>query len=438
MQKANDCPRETTMARYLDALLSELDCWVRPELKSDQSFFYYRSIRRVLAAFTAEAPPQPVVLEAPVAPFPGDVTALCDDELNAAALREADELDVALRRVDARLARVDAATDMMDVTPETLQNCLRALGHAEARVIAMRIVTGGRSKQTLLFSADGLVDLPRDLVMRRDIQTGTLGTAVVDEFELLKALHANGVNVPKPYICVEDASLIGTPFLLMRAVAGAVAGESIVAPTARYKVLAAAPELARVHKVPLKEVQGLPMFARAVEKNPLCESEALYELWSKQARGSSSIAEAAFRWLLANAPHVTPHRVLVHGDYNFHNLLFEGDGLSAVLDWELAHIGHPAEDLGYIKQCVEQTVRWDTFMAAYRAAGGIEVTARDVTVFTLLTTLRLMTYILRSRAFFEAGNTDSIQKLEVSVHFMPRLLRQVANEMRRIINNGAR
>ena len=425
--------RASSQARYFDALLSELDRWVRPELNSDQSLFYYRSIRRVLVSFMGSAPVQPAVLEAPVLPFPGDVTALSDAALRAAALQEADQLDAALRWAQTRLARVDAATDAADLTQEALQNCLRALGHAEARVTSMRIVTGGRSKQTVLFSAEGLAGLPRNLVMRRDIQTGTLGTAVVDEFELLKALYESGVNVPEPYVVADDVGLVGSPFLLMRAVAGATAGESVVAPTAPAKVLAAAPALARIHNVPVARVQSLPMFVRAAKSDPSGEAEALYEIWRSQARAGSPIVEAAFRWLFVNAPHVSAHAALVHGDYNFHNLLFDGDDLSAVLDWELAHVGHPGEDLGYIKQCVEQTVRWEDFMVAYRAAGGIEVSARDVTVFTLLTTLRLMTYILRSRTFFEAGATDSIQKLEVSVHFMPRLLQQIANEMRQIL-----
>ena len=73
------------------------------------------------------------------------------------------------------------------------------------------------------------------------------------------------------------------------------------------------------------------------------------------------------------APDSSPtpqQQALVHGDYNFHNLLFDGDRLSAVLDWELSHVGHPAEDLGYIKQTAEQSVAWEDFMAAYRDEGG--------------------------------------------------------------------
>ena len=63
---------------------------------------------------------------------------------------------------------MDSVTDAINVTRDALQSCLRALGHAHARVTSMRIVTGGRSKQTILFSAEGLAGLPRDLVMRRD------------------------------------------------------------------------------------------------------------------------------------------------------------------------------------------------------------------------------------------------------------------------------
>ena len=59
--------------------------------------------------------------------------------------------------------------------------------------------------------------------------------------------------------------------------------------------------------------------------------------------------ELAFRWLNAHcAEHREGPRVLVHGDYRMGNVLFDEGGMRAVLDWELAHVGDPAEDLAWM------------------------------------------------------------------------------------------
>jgi len=54
------------------------------------------------------------------------------------------------------------------------------------------------------------------------------------------------------------------------------------------------------------------------------------------------------QWLRAHAPADTPRLSLVHGDFRNGNLVVGEDGLRAVLDWELAHLGDPMEDLGWL------------------------------------------------------------------------------------------
>src|SRR5262249_31949082 len=55
----------------------------------------------------------------------------------------------------------------------------------------------------------------------------------------------------------------------------------------------------------------------------------------------------AERWLLAHAP-ACDRATLVHGDFRVGNVMFDERGLTAVLDWELAHVGDPLEDLGWL------------------------------------------------------------------------------------------
>jgi len=89
--------------------------------------------------------------------------------------------------------------------------------------------------------------------------------------------------------------------------------------------------------------------------------------------------ELGLRWLRANAPEPAEPR-LVHGDFRLGNFIVDEDGLAAVIDWELAHLGDPAEDIGWL--CIRS---WrfgnddrrvagvgdlKEFLAAYEAAGG--------------------------------------------------------------------
>jgi len=89
--------------------------------------------------------------------------------------------------------------------------------------------------------------------------------------------------------------------------------------------------------------------------------------------------------------------VLVHGDFRLGNLIVGPEGVRAVLDWELTHLGNPAEDLGWL--CVKA---WrfgaappaaglgsrEELLAAYRAAGGADISPAELHWWEVLGTLR--------------------------------------------------
>jgi aminoglycoside phosphotransferase (APT) family kinase protein len=105
--------------------------------------------------------------------------------------------------------------------------------------------------------------------------------------------------------------------------------------------------------------------------------------------------ELALRWLVRNEPDREAETTLVHGDFRIGNLLVEpGTGLSAVIDWEFAHIGDPAEDLAWF--CVRawrfgndaleaggiaERERW---LTAYERAAGTTVDRERVAYLEIL------------------------------------------------------
>jgi aminoglycoside phosphotransferase (APT) family kinase protein len=106
--------------------------------------------------------------------------------------------------------------------------------------------------------------------------------------------------------------------------------------------------------------------------------------------------ELAFRWLAAHRP-PPGGRSIVHGDFRLGNLVVDQHGLVAVLDWELAHLGDPMEDLGWL--CVRAwrfgaalpvagVGRYEELFAAYTAASGQPVDAEAVRWWEVLGTLK--------------------------------------------------
>ena len=60
------------------------------------------------------------------------------------------------------------------------------------------------------------------------------------------------------------------------------------------------------------------------------------------------LIELGLEWLLRNVPNVESRPAIIHGDAGPGNFLFQGDRVTALVDWEFAHIGDPMEDLAWL------------------------------------------------------------------------------------------
>jgi aminoglycoside phosphotransferase (APT) family kinase protein len=99
--------------------------------------------------------------------------------------------------------------------------------------------------------------------------------------------------------------------------------------------------LAGIHSLPGTQ---LPELRRMTAAKELDESERDY----RNLNWPKPVFELALRWLRDHDPGPSKEVTLVHGDFRNGNLIIGPDGLRAVLDWELAHLGDPMEDLGWI------------------------------------------------------------------------------------------
>lgn len=165
------------------------------------------------------------------------------------------------------------------------------------------------------------------------------------EAGLIRAAQAAGLPVPIVAIVLEPDDGLGEGFVMSR-----VEGETLPRRILRDAEFADARGrlarqcgeiLARLHRIP---VDGLPPLRRSparVERAYYLDRHARYE-------HPRPVLSLAFRWLAEHAPPADLPLALVHGDFRHGNLMIGPDGVRAVLDWELAHLGDPMEDLGWI------------------------------------------------------------------------------------------
>ena len=175
--------------------------------------------------------------------------------------------------------------------------------------------------------------------------------AVEREFRVIAALHGTPVPVPEALVLCEDPAIVGTPFYVMRYVAGRVLADLSLpglAPAERRALWDdAVAVLARLHQVDWRAL-GLADFGR-----PGNYYARQLHRWVGQYRASETetipAMERLIEWLPAHVPD-DDTTTLVHGDFRIGNTVVHPTEprILAVLDWELSTLGHPLGDLGYL------------------------------------------------------------------------------------------
>jgi aminoglycoside phosphotransferase (APT) family kinase protein len=204
--------------------------------------------------------------------------------------------------------------------------------------VTLHPLTTGTSRQTFAVSAGGR----RLVLQQRAAGDGRDHLPVADEARLLLTARSVGVPVPEVVAASDDPAVLGSPFTLTEH----VAGESIPRRILRDPELATARErLAAQLGAAIGRLQSIP----AGSLPDLAHDDALDQLRGQadELRLARPAMELGFEWLTRHRPPPGPP-TLVHGDLRLGNLLVDRAGVTAILDWELAHIGDPAEDLGWL------------------------------------------------------------------------------------------
>ena len=227
-----------------------------------------------------------------------------------------------------------------DTTADALARTLAPVLGDGVVIDELQRLSGGASRETWAFRVG-----ERELILRRDPpgRPGEAGSMAL-EANAMRACGRAGLPVPD-VVVDDDGTDLGTAGLVM----GRVPGETLARRILRDEGFAPAREvlaaqlgrfLAGLHAIEPSEVPGVSAI------------DTLEQYWTayETVDDVSPTFEAAQRWLGAHRPPPTG-KVLVHGDLRMGNVIVGEEGLRAVIDWELVHLGDPVEDLGWL--CVK-------------------------------------------------------------------------------------
>jgi aminoglycoside phosphotransferase (APT) family kinase protein len=256
------------------------------------------------------------------------------------------------------------------------------MGAGATGIADLRRMTAGATQEVWRFElVEGEARTP--LILRRapgGTRVSDTAVGLETEAELIRAADEVGAPVPPVRYVLAPPDGLGHGFIM-----GFVEGETLGGRIVRQEAFAQARTflarqcgeiLAKVHTMDPAEFPNL----RRQTPRALIEQ---YHAGYRAAGWPRPVLDLAFRWLGERCPPDPAEMKLVHGDFRNGNLMIGPDGVRAVLDWEIAHVGDPMEDLGWMCTAPWRFGQMDKpvggfgeredLWAGYEAAGGAPV-----------------------------------------------------------------
>lgn len=231
---------------------------------------------------------------------------------------------------------------------EPLEAHLDAHGLGSGPIRARRIGEG-HSNVTFLVERGG-----ERFVLRRPPRPPLPPSAhdVLREARLLRAIEGRA-RTPKVLLACDDESILGVPFYAMEYVEGTVITsrlpDALDSPAEHRRIAEQLVEgLAEVHAVDWRAC-GLEDFGKPTGYLDR-QLRRFSGLWEHNKTRELPVVQEVAAWLEENKPE-SPEATIVHGDYRLGNVMFANGAparLVAIFDWELATIGDPLADVGYM------------------------------------------------------------------------------------------
>ena len=316
-----------------------------------------------------------------------------------------------------------SAPPLHDGIIERLQSFVAARSEliGEVRIESFAPVNTGRSRENWVFdavSSGAGIEVRERLIARRDPLGGLIATDRSTEFAVLRALESTALPTPRARWLDATGAELGRPCLVMVRVEGTCDYYELngTAPLAVRVDLAQrlCTLLSDVHAVDWRAIGLGEVLADPGESAALAALDEWEAVLRREQLEAYPEIELAAMWLRSAAPR-SPGTVLVHGDFKVGNVLLKNGRITALLDWELAHLGDPHEDLGWVTQPLRTREHYiagawerEELLAQYEKASGLCVDRESVLWWNVFAAFK--TAIMQAtglRAFVE-GRSDEL------------------------------
>ena len=290
-----------------------------------------------------------------------------------------------------------------------LQKIMYRATAVDAAVENMTRLSGGANMESSSFDHAG-----SGYVLRRAPSAEFMAGRVYGhdvEAAVVRAAFASGVKAPEVVAELVPQDNIGTGYI-MRCIKAEVNPAKILAAPPASLLNDFAREAARIHAIPLDSIPTLPQPAPF---ELLSEMKARFVGYG----GDRPVFALAFRWLEDNLP-APVEPVLLHGDFRMGNIMVDADGLAAVLDWELAHLGDRHQDLafgcinswrfGHIDRTAFGVGQLDDLWTAYERESGVSVDPARFRWWLVYSTLWWGLCCLQMAEFWRNGADASLER----------------------------
>ncbi len=286
-------------------------------------------------------------------------------------------------------------------------------------------LAGGWSRHTLLLT-EGVPVAGRAFVVRVKPPGSLLETDLVREYRLYRELARSGVRVPTPYgVDASTDNPLDGPFFVMDWLPGAAPvvwqrrdRAELEQDWARGRGLGVelVDTLHGIHAMPTSALGFLGPARSYAECVRVWE-----EIYERRRLVRDPVIEETIAWLREREPDPVPP-ALVHGDYRIGNTMVADGHITGVVDWELAYLGDPRYDLGYVSldylagKFVEPgsallgaVADREWFFAEYGRRSGGPVDRDVVRTYSALGALALVCILLTGIRMYADGHTDDVR-----------------------------
>jgi aminoglycoside phosphotransferase (APT) family kinase protein len=323
--------------------------------------------------------------------------------------------------------------------PGRLEAFLRARIGKPTRIASLRRLPAGLSWVTIAFVASLPDGETLDLILRLGDRRGLLSpySARPEFLAVTSLIGREGLPLARAYWYTDDESVLGAPFIITQRIEGRTPTAWKGSTSARDKDETASvgndfvDALAAIHSFdwttsPIAELAEEKISEANVAKHQISRWTA--HINAPGTRPHPHIHYAR-RWLEANAP-VAERLTIVHGDYRVGNFLEANGRITAILDWELVHLGAPHEDFGWagLRQWsggsatrIGGLVERGAFYARYEKRTGFRVNPQTLRFYEILALYKVACMLVGGVQRTEDGRAHDLRMAAMGFQLAPAL-----------------